>query len=162
MPGETTGIATDISLLTDKNVGQLKLLNTSIFPVNYNQKFYDDLLKIENESLTRLAFNGDVLVGAVCTRTEKKDDGTTELYIMTLGVLSAYRHYGIGSKLLKYVLDGVCKEFPEIKSIYLHVQTNNEEGLEFYKKFDFEIGEKIEDYYKRIEPPHCFVVRKNL
>jgi hypothetical protein len=30
--------------VTEKNLGQLKLLNSAVFPVKYNNKFYDDLL----------------------------------------------------------------------------------------------------------------------
>ena len=33
-----------------------------------------------------------------------------------------------------------------------HVQTNNEEALQFYKKFDFFITETKEGYYKTVEP----------
>lgn len=40
--------------LTDKNVGQLKVLNSAIFPVKYNDKFYSDLLLPGREDLTKL------------------------------------------------------------------------------------------------------------
>ena len=43
-----------------------------------------------------------------------------------------------------------------------HVQVNNESAIEFYKKFDFEIVEKKEAYYKRIEPSDAFVLKKSL
>jgi len=80
---------------------------------------------------------------------------------MTLGVLGPYRKLGIGSALLNFVLK-LCKERPTIGAVYLHVQTSNEEAIQFYKKFGFEIVETIENYYKRIEPPHCYVLQKNL
>jgi ribosomal protein S18 acetylase RimI-like enzyme len=37
---------------------------------------------------------------------------------------------------------------------------NNETAIEFYKKFGFEIVEKKEQYYKRIEPADAYVLRK--
>jgi len=81
--------------LTEKNIGQLKLLNTVVFPVNYNDTFYRDLLN--DPALTRLALFNDVLVGAVCCRVENKTSGTGKrLYIMTLGVLAPYRKRQIG------------------------------------------------------------------
>lgn len=44
----------DFGDLTDKNLGQLKVLNTAIFPVKYNDKFYTDLLLPGREELTKL------------------------------------------------------------------------------------------------------------
>ena len=47
-----------------------------------------------------------------------------------------------------------------IDEIYLHVQTNNVDAMQFYKKFGFEIGDKIVGYYRRIDPPDCYVIFK--
>jgi hypothetical protein len=48
---------------------------------------------------------------------------------------------------------GVCAE------VYLHVQTSNADALSFYrKKFGFETRGIIRNYYKRIEPPDCYVL----
>ncbi len=41
-----------------------------------------------------------------------------------------------------------------------HVQVNNEEAIQFYQKFGFEIVEKKENYYKRIEPADAYVLQK--
>ncbi|KAF2575826.1 hypothetical protein F2Q70_00006303 [Brassica cretica] len=81
------------------------------------------------------------------------------VYIMTLGVLAPYRGIGIGSKLLNHVLDICTKQ--NISEIYLHVQTNNEDAIKFYKKFGFEITDTIQDYYINIEPRDCYVVTKS-
>lgn len=47
-------------------------------------------------------------------------------------------------------------------SITSHVQVNNEDALQFYRKFDFHSVETKEQYYKRIDPPHAHVLQKDL
>lgn len=63
--------------------------------------------------------------------------------------------------MLDHVLN-YCKKDGDFECVYLHVQVNNESAIEFYKKFDFEIVEKKEAYYKRIEPSDAFVLKKTL
>jgi N-alpha-acetyltransferase 50 len=43
-----------------------------------------------------------------------------------------------------------------------HVQVSNKDAISFYEKFGFNIVERKENYYKRIEPADAFVVQKNL
>ena len=63
-----------------------------------------------------------------------------------------------GTKLLNHVLDLSAKQ--NISEIYLHVQTNNEDAITFYKKFGFEVTETIHNYYVNITPPDCYVLSK--
>jgi ribosomal protein S18 acetylase RimI-like enzyme len=62
---------------------------------------------------------------------------------------------------MKHVL-GLCEQDQDIVDIYLHVQVNNDEAIMFYKKFGFEIRDTIRNYYKRIDPPDCYVLSKSL
>ena len=107
------------------------------------------------------------------------DGGKQRLYIMTLAVLAAYRGRGIGEQLIQSVLD-YCdrvnqgKETDDntsknggaprrIDEIALHVQISNEDAIRFYtKKFGFKQGEMVENYYRRIDPPHCYILSKEL
>ena len=88
------------------------------------------------------------------------------LYIMTLGVLAAYRNHGIGKKLVQSVLDYFTEQkdekFSQVDEIMLHVQSNNDDAIKFYEKMGFEKGELVEGYYKRIDPPDCYVLKKKL
>ncbi|KAJ7568832.1 hypothetical protein O6H91_01G050000 [Diphasiastrum complanatum] len=143
----------------DKNVMLLKKLNAAIFPIKYQDNYYSDA--IASGDYTRLAYYGDICVGNIACRLEKKDGGGLKLYIMTLGVLAPYRRLGIGSKLLKNMMD-LCQQDPNLVEIYLHVQTNNDEAIAFYKRFGFEITDTIQNYYNRIEPPDCYVLSKTL
>lgn len=143
--------------ITKHNIKLLRRLNQAIFPVSYNEKFYKDVL--EAGELARLAFYNDVVVGAVCCKIENVEN-EKRLYIMTLGCLFTYRRLGIGTTMLKHVLDYANRK--GIDSIYLHVQTSNDGAIEFYKKFDFEIVGTMEDYYKRIEPASALILKKQM
>ncbi|KAJ0616261.1 putative transferase transcription regulator GNAT family [Helianthus annuus] len=181
-------VSVSLDSVRDKNLMQLKKLNSVLFPVRYNDKYYADALA--SHHFTKLGINiiiiqqirhlygslfeffyvsvciycwvlsyySDICVGSIACRLEKKEDGAIRVYIMTLGVLAPYRGLGIGTKLLNHVIDLSSKE--NIGEIYLHVQTNNEDAINFYKKFGFEITETIKNYYARITPPDCYVVTK--
>ncbi|CAA7409922.1 unnamed protein product [Spirodela intermedia] len=141
----------------DKNVMQLKKLNTVLFPVRYNDKYYADALS--SGEFTRLAYYNDICVGSVACRIERKEGGDLRVYVMTLGVLAPYRRLGIGTKLLNHILALSARQ--GIAEIYMHVQTNNDDAIAFYKKFGFEIKETITNYYaKNISPPDCYVLSK--
>mmetsp|Transcript_3365 Transcript_3365/g.10243 ORF Transcript_3365/g.10243 Transcript_3365/m.10243 type:complete len:174 (-) Transcript_3365:132-653(-) len=150
--------------VTDKNVEQLQRLNTALFPVRYNEKFYRDAI-VAPEGFVHLAYYQGVLVGAVLVRKETRAEGGDKLYIMTLGVLAPYRERGIGNQLLNHVFE-LCrtnKLCQNVKEIYLHVHTANEEAIQFYKKRGFQVVETIEHYYKRgVEPPDCYLLSKKL
>ena len=79
---------------------------------------------------------------------------------MTLGVLPAYRGRNIGSKMVKYIEDQAKKIGAEC--VYLHVWVTNKDAISFYKKQDFEIGETLQGYYKRVNPPDAYIVKKVL
>lgn len=143
--------------ITPHNIKQLKRLNTVVFPVSYNEKFYKDVL--EAGELAKLAYYNDIVVGAVCCRIDSEVG--RRLYIMTLGCLYPYRRLGIGTMMVQHVLNYVEKD-GNFDSIYLHVQLNNDGAIEFYKKFGFKIVETKEHYYKRIEPADAYVLEKIL
>lgn len=49
-----------------------------------------------------------------------------------------------------------------VADVYLHVQTSNADALHFYKKFGFANRGIIRHYYRRIEPPDCYVLGLSL
>ena len=148
---------------------QLRKINSASFPVQYNESFYQDVLKRNNDNLNKFAYYKGFVVGAVCARVEERrskeeDDESQDqrLYIMTLAVLAAYRGRNIGSQLLQSILK-YCKGLPMLKEIALHVQISNTGAIRFYtEKFGFTQGDMVENYYRRIEPPHCYLLYKQL
>ncbi|KAJ0400887.1 hypothetical protein P43SY_004499 [Pythium insidiosum] len=147
--------------VTAANVEMLRKLNVSIFPVRYNDTFYDDVLSTPTE-YTKFAYWEDIVVGAICCRFEPLDANAARqrVYIMTLGVLAPYRQCRIGRALLQSVI--ACARRDDVDHIYLHVQTNNHAALTFYRSFGFAVSQLIPNYYKRIKPPDCYVLVKRL
>ncbi|KRY45722.1 N-alpha-acetyltransferase 50 [Trichinella britovi] len=144
--------------ITPHNIKLLKRINGIVFPVNYNARFYEDVLSTTN--IAKFAYFNDIVVGAMCCRillvnNEKK------LYIMTLGCLPNYRRFGLGTMMLEHVFD-YCRKNSSISGIFLHVQVNNDVALEFYRKFGFEVHSVVENYYKRITPADAFLLVKRL
>ncbi|XP_003744851.1 probable N-acetyltransferase san [Galendromus occidentalis] len=148
----------ELGAVTPHNFRQLKCVNSVVFPVIYNDKFYQNVL--EKGELTKLAYCNDIVVGAVCCRIDTVGN-QRKLYIMTLGCLAPYRRLGIGSVMLKHVLQYVEND-GNFDSIYLHVQVNNDSAIEFYKKFGFQIVDTREKYYKRIEPADAHELQKTI
>eukprot|EP00392_Amoebophrya_sp_AT5.2_P013723 g13852.t1 len=98
------------------------------------------------------------------TTTDKKDEQLppgTQLYIMTLSLLPAYRKRGIASALLKFLLEAATKE-PQLKKVSLHVQTGNDVALEFYKKHGFRVEKTVENYYDKISPASAHYLTKDV
>lgn len=63
--------------------------------------------------------------------------------------------------LLKSVMEAVSNH-EGVDEIYLHVQTSNEDAINFYSKHGFITKDVIRNYYKRIEPPDCYILSKSL
>jgi len=157
--------------VTEHNILQLKKINTAILPVSYQDSFYKEILASEIHSC-QLAYFNDLVVGGYCYRVEDSSDmsigintGPTKtekynkiinadkkrLYIMTLGCLSAYRRYGVGSQMVESIIQQAA-DYGDVDGIYLHVQTNNEAAKFFYEKLGFkQIGGVMENYYCRLD-----------
>lgn len=154
MPGKAHVFLGEI---TPHNIMQLKKLNEAVFPIAYNDKFYVEARVCGD--LGRLAYYNDAVVGAVCCRIDDISDEKA-LYLMTLGTLAAYRQCGIGTILINYALK-LCKKMKEIKTMYLHVQVNNQKAVQFYEKHGFINDGIIEDYY-RINPRDAYLLIKRI
>ena len=166
-PTFTTKQTNDI---TQQQQQKLKKINQACFPIAYGDSFYREMAKKSDENLCKFAYYSGLAIGAICTRVEPIPDdpnGRSRLYVMTLGVLAAYRNHGIGSKLVESILEYFESEkegkLSTVDEIMVHTQTSNADAMKFYMdKFGFEKGELVENYYKRIDPPHCYILRKKL
>lgn len=63
-------------------------------------------------------------------------------------------------KILAAVEDGKAGH-GDIKEVYLHVHTVNEEAQRFYESFGFtKAAEPVRGYYAGIDPPDAFLYRR--
>ncbi|KAG7349821.1 acyl-CoA N-acyltransferase [Nitzschia inconspicua] len=102
-------------------------------------------------------------------KQKNAESGTKKrIYIMTLGVLAAFRDREIGTQLIQSIFDHYeankdSGEYKDVVEIVLHVQISNAAAIKFYTtRFGFEQGEMVENYYRRIDPPHCYKLFKKL
>lgn len=118
------------------------------------------MFEIRNVITYKLPFR--FAVGAVCARIEPHSvQGCNKLYIMIINVLAAYRRRGIASQLLHHVLAEAAKN-TSIVEVYLHVQTSNQDAKDFYVSNGFTQTDIIYGYYRNIEPPDAYVLKKSL
>ncbi|KAI5123674.1 hypothetical protein M0805_001703 [Coniferiporia weirii] len=144
--------------VNSNNLGTVRVLNSTLFPVKYSERFYRDILLPDVEEFCKLVYLNDVPVGTICCRLEKQGD-ETKLYLMTMGVLAPYRSRNIGAKSLQHVLDAArASAKPKIASIYLHVQVSNADARRFYERHGFVETGRAVDYYKKIEPRDAWIL----
>lgn len=74
--------------LTPNNIGQLRKLNSVVFPVRYPEAFYKDVLADNVRDFCKLAYYQSTCVGAICCKVvpPAKDgkDSKPSLYIQCL------------------------------------------------------------------------------
>jgi ribosomal protein S18 acetylase RimI-like enzyme len=121
--------------IIDKNIQQLKLLNKSVFSTDFDDKYYESVLRW-GPDFNWLAMYNDISVGAICCRIEEQS-----LHIKTLAVLRPYRRLGVASKLYEKV-SFILKKNPDIKRVYTYVPVNNDAACRFYEKLGFQREEK--------------------
>ena len=110
---------------------------------------------------SKFAYVKDVLIGAISCKEDILNDGTKQCYIMTVTVLKPYRRYGIASKLLEKAIEE-CMLARDVSRMVLHVQSNNEQALAFYKKNDFIVESHLQDYYTDLTPSDCYYLVKDV
>ncbi|POM70485.1 Acetyltransferase (GNAT) family [Phytophthora palmivora] len=138
-------------------------MNEKLFPVKYNDAFYEYVTDAP-EGYCKMACSGDgSAIGSICCEVEKVKIAGKRRYrlcILTVGVLEEYRRYKLGSMLLESVMTQARKD--KLAYVYLHVQSSNTAAKKFYLARGFQVTKLLRNYYSELDPPHCFVLRKQL
>lgn len=82
--------------------------------------------------------------------------------------MQPYRSRKVGSKGLQHVIENAIALSEKkdagksLETIYLHVQTSNDDGRRFYEKHGFREVGRVDGYYKKLEPHDAWVLEKSL
>ncbi len=133
-----------IKEVTPKNLKEIMKLEQSIFD---KDAFSEELIrKLINNNLffSKLEKNGikEELIGFVIVINDRKD----HVNIINFIINPKYQNQGYGSYLLAKTILKI-KKIDNIKKIVLNVKVNNLSAIKLYEKFNFQITQKIENYY---------------
>lgn len=91
------------------------------------------------------------------------------LYVQSLVLLAPYRGLGLAAAAVEGIFDAVRTVARErrgngldIRWVYAHVWTENEEGLAWYRRRGFERDVRLEGYYFKLKPGSAWVVKKRV
>ncbi|KAF1834569.1 acyl-CoA N-acyltransferase [Decorospora gaudefroyi] len=157
--------------LTEDLLPGFKRLNTLTLPISYPESFYKETMTEPHHGITLVAvwhsYPANAAAGSTSSSEKPQLVGavrcrllpSSQLYISTIGVLAPYRSHGIAMHLLQAIVKKAV-ELHSVRSVTAHVWEANEEGLEWYKKRNFETLDKEQDYYRKLRPQGAFLMRK--
>lgn len=134
-------------------------LNRAIFPVTYDQDFYDTM-RIRSHYHAMLLFYGDRAIGTLAFELEKDAAHASTAYVFTFGILSEFRDRGIGSTAWREA-ERIIRETYQCSAILLHTQVASARAIGFYRKHGFTIKERIENYYEGLPCNSAYLMRKS-
>lgn len=130
------------------NIFDKALRTTDVLADDEWSALYKNLMSFSYPTYDTYVFEVDGIVVAYISYWQEKK------LIKMLYVLPEYMNKGIGSKLIKYVLDAYQDEMT------IGVKPTNEVALHLYQKFGFEIFSKEEFDTSGIYYPHYILKRK--
>ena len=124
-----------ISKLTKEEVQEVTQLGTMLNP-NFSKLFHIENLN-QNETIYIYKENNNIK-GFIHTQ-----NGLDIIDLLNIIVKPEYQNQGIGSVLLKYIIDN-----KQDKKIMLEVRSKNINAIKLYQKYDFKIINIRKNYYK--------------
>ena len=133
-----------------RNIGTARKIIEVVLPVPYSDDFYRRLQEAPPE-LARLAYYRDICVGVLGCRVEAAAAAAAaeagaagaaaaapRVYMTVLAVLAPYRDMGIGSALLRGLLEamegGKIAGAEGARELYLHVWEENKEAVRWAER----------------------------
>lgn len=126
----------------------------------------DEIYNLEKYTFNKDAFSKEILRSLIIRNTlflkitddQKRiigfaialQDSIDSVNIINFLIDERFQGQGYGSVLLDFTLDKI-KKIAHIKRIILNVNTKNVTAQKLYRKFNFKITEKVENYYRHKE-----------
>ncbi len=126
----------------------------------------DEIYNLEKYTFNKDAFSKEILRSLIIRNTlflkitddQKRiigfaialQDSIDSVNIINFLIDERFQGQGYGSVLLDFTLDKI-KRIAHIKRIILNVNTKNFTAQKLYRKFNFKITEKVENYYRHKE-----------
>ncbi|RDX97132.1 Histone acetyltransferase MCC1, partial [Mucuna pruriens] len=134
----------------------LEQIHGRLFPIRYESTFFHDVVNGRDivswgaVDSSRPDGQSDELIGFVTARIvlakeseivdmlgyDSAKSDQTLVYVLTLGVVEAYRSHGIASSLIREVIK-YAASIPTCRAVYLHVISYNNSAINLYKKMSF-------------------------
>ncbi|CAA7403855.1 unnamed protein product [Spirodela intermedia] len=144
----------------------LQQIHAGLFPIRYELEFFLNVVNGHGiVSWAAVDISGcddrmDRLVGFVTTRlvpakeseiadSLRYDSSRSEktlVYILTLGVVEAYRNLRIATTLVQEVIK-YASSIPTCRGVYLHVIDYNNPAILFYRKMLFKLVRRLPSFY---------------
>lgn len=163
--------------ITATHVPPLRRINSLLLSVPYPDSFYASLLDPASSGLLSRAIlwrdtptsSPKVIGGIVCRLepTAPGTPGTQAIYLQSLALLSPYRAQGLAAAALEHIIASAVllpQASWDVRSVYAHVWTENEDGLRWYaaRGFEREGSEPVRGYYYKLRPDTAWIVRRRV
>jgi len=138
-------------------------------------KDLDEIYNLERRSFKKDSFSKDLILNLIIKNTyffKLVDDEISNnivgfiiiiqdredrVNLINLLIRKNNQNKGCGTYLLNYVMKKV-KKMHYIKTIVLNVNSKNRAAIKLYQKFNFQIVQKIENYYRQKESAYLMIL----
>ncbi|KAK5051868.1 hypothetical protein LTR84_002671 [Exophiala bonariae] len=155
--------------ITKLHLPSIQRLTSTTLPVRYGDNFFQSTITDETAAqLSRVVLYSSEPIGWIrcclepCGPDYASQPQLKQIYIQALALLAPYRGLGLATILLDTIFDGSIARAPETVCIYAHVWEKNEDALEWYEKRGFKRVLLLQRYYRRLNPPGAWIVRKEM
>ncbi|CAJ1926423.1 unnamed protein product [Sphenostylis stenocarpa] len=144
----------------------LEHIHGRLFPIRYESTFFHDVVNGRDivswgaVDSSRSDGRSDELIGFVTARIVLAKESEivdmlgydsakcdqTLVYVLTLGVVEAYRSLGIASSLIREVIK-YASSIPTCRAVYLHVISYNNPAINLYQKMSFKCVRRLQGFY---------------
>lgn len=111
-------------------IGVFKMIHDTVLAEKLSDEMYLRIKEGKEEHGLIAYLNGDVAVGEVSAKADKK-----KLVVTSLAVLEAYRKMGIATELIK-----ALENLPKFEMIECHAPKSNEAVIAILKKLEYQQG----------------------